>query len=83
MEFPILEELCKHRASKIIYVITHSNPDMDEQDKEEKIDSINEGLQNLTKDIPIYKESQKGGMFNANMDNVAFVNFHRDNKNGF
>ena len=83
MEFPILEELCKHRTSKIIYVITHSNPNMDDQDKEEKIESINEGLQNLTKDTPIFKESKKGGMLNANMDNVAFVNFHRDNKNGF
>ena len=83
IEFPIIEELCKHKSSKIIYVITHSNPNMDEEDKEEKIVNINEGLQNLTKNTPIHKESQKGGMLIASMDNVVFVNFHKDNKNGF
>ena len=83
MEFPMLEEFCKHRSSKIIYVITHSNPNMDEVDKEEKIDNINDGLQNLTKNKSIYNESQPGGMLFATMDNVVFVNFHRDNKNGF
>ena len=81
MELPILEELCNHTSTKIIYVITHSNPNMDELDKEEKINSINEGLQNLTKDSSIFNEAQK--MLKANADNVVFVNFHRDNKNGF
>ena len=83
MELPMLEEFCKHKSSKIIYVITHSNPNMDDQDKEEKIDNINDGLQNITKDTSIYEESQPGGMLIATMDNVAFVNFHKDNKNGF
>ena len=81
MELPILEELCKHTSTKVIYVITHSNPDMDEQDKEDKIDSINDGLQNLTKDSSIFDEAKK--MLKASIDNVVFVNFHRDNKNGF
>ena len=83
MEFPMLEEFCKHRSSKIIYVITHSNPNMDEVDKEEKIDNINDGLQNLTKNTSIYNESQPGGMLIATKDNVVFVNFHRDTKSGF
>ena len=41
LELPILEEVCNHKTSKIIYVITHSNPNMDDQDKEDKIDNIN------------------------------------------
>jgi len=56
---------------------------MDDQDKEEKIDNINNGLRNMTKDTSIYVESQPRGMLIATMDNVAFVNFHKDNKNGF
>ena len=83
LELPILEEVCNHKNSKIIYVITHSNPKMDEQDKEDKIDNINEGLQNVTKNSPIHNETKEKGMLVANIYNVVFVNFHKDNKNGF
>ena len=83
LELPILEEVCNHKTSKVIYVITHSNPNMDEQDKEDKIDNINEGLQNITKNSKIHKETIDKGMLVATTDNVVFVNFHRDNKNGF
>ena len=83
LELPILEEVCNHKNSKIIYVITHSNPNMDEQDKEEKIDNINDGLQNVTKDSEIHNETINKGMLVANKDNVVFVNFHKDIKNGF
>ena len=84
MELPMIEELCNHKSSKIIYVITHSNPKMDEEDKEEKIRNINEGLQNVTKNNSnIYKETELGGLLYASSENVVFVNFHRDNKTGF
>ena len=83
LELPILEEICNHKNSKIIYVVTHSNPNMDEQDKEDKIDNINEGLQNVTIQSPIHKETKNKGMLLASKDNVIFVNFHKDNKNGF
>ena len=33
LELPILEETCKHQKSKVIYVITHSDPNMDEEEK--------------------------------------------------
>ena len=56
LELPILEEVCNHKTSKIIYVITHSNPNMDDQDKEDKIDNINEGLQNITINSKIHNE---------------------------
>ena len=85
LELPILEELCNHPKSKVIYVITHSDPDMDEIDKEDKIRNINVGLQNLTKekDTTIKNAVKKGGMLEATVKNVVFVNFHRDNKTKF
>ena len=85
LELPILEELCNHPKSKVIYVITHSDPDMDEIDKEDKIRNINVGLQNLTKekDTTIINSVKKGGMLEATVKNVVFVNFHRDNKTKF
>ena len=83
LELPILEEVCNHKNTKIIYVVTHSNPNMDDQDKQDKIDNINEGLQNITLNSKIHKETLDKGMLFATFDNVVFVNFHKDNKNGF
>jgi len=83
LELPILEEVCNHKNSKVIYVVTHSKPDMDEIDKEEKIDNINEGLQNITINSKIHNETLENGLLFASFDNVVFVNFHKDNKNGF
>ena len=51
LEYSILEEIYKHPSSKIIYVITQSNPNMDDIDKEEEITRINEGMQGITEDI--------------------------------
>jgi hypothetical protein len=56
---------------------------MDEQDKEDKIDNINEGLQNVTLNSEIHNETIDKGMLVADITNVVFVNFHKDNKNGF
>ena len=83
LELPILEEVCNHKNSKVIYVVTHANPNMDDENKEEKIDNINEGLQNITINSKIHNETLNKGMLFASLDNVVFVNFHKDNKNGF
>ena len=83
LELPILEEVCNHKNSKVIYVVTHSKPDMDETEKEEKIDNINEGLQNITINSKIHNETLENGLLFASFDNVVFVNFHKDNKNGY
>jgi len=80
---PIFEEFCKHKSSKIIYVITHSDPNMDEIDKEDKIRNLSEGLQNLTKNSEIHGQTKVGGMLEPNENNIVFVNFHRDNKTKF
>ena len=50
LELPILEELCNHPKSKVIYVITHSDLNIGEIDKEGKIRNINVDLQNLPKE---------------------------------
>jgi len=83
LELPIFEEFCKHKSSKIIYVITHSDPNMDEIDKEDKIRNLSEGLQNLTKNSEIHRQTKVGGMLEPNENNIVFVNFHRDNKTKF
>ena len=83
LEVPIIEELCKHPTSKVIYVITHSDPEMDEFEKEEKVRSLSAGLQNITKGLSIHSQTKKGGMLEPNINNVVFVNFHRDNKTRF
>ena len=82
MEYPIFEELAKHKTSKLIYVITHSPPNMDDDDKEEYITKINDGIQGITEGKEIYKETQKDGLFLATLNNVIFVNFHKELAHG-
>ena len=83
LELPILEELIKHRSTRIIYVITHSNPNMDDFEKEEEIIKIQEGIQGITKNKDIYNETIEGGILFPSVNNVIFVNFHKDLKTGF
>ena len=74
-EIPILEEIKKHKSSKLIYVITHSCEDMDELDKEVVIDSLKEGLNSIIQD--------EENILEPSQDNVVFVNFHYDSKAKF
>ena len=83
LEKPILEELCNLTSSKIIYVITHSNPQMNDADKGDKISEINEGIQDVLRDTKFFEQTKKGGMLEANQDNTVFVNFHKDKKANF
>ena len=59
-EYPIIEELCQHEDSKIIYVFTHSIPNLDENKKYLKIKNINDDLQNITKNKRISSETEIG-----------------------
>ena len=78
LEAPILEEIVNCKEAKIIFVMTHSNPNMDDEDKIEKIQNINEGLKGVLKNSQIYNQTEPGGFLFANQENVAFVNFHDD-----
>ena len=77
-ESPIIEEIIKYNDSKIIYVITHSEKDEDEE--EEFINKINQGLYGL-KDISEDKKKLVKQMMTASKDNVVFVNFYKEKKN--
>ena len=83
-ELPMIEEIIKHKSSKIIYVITHyqKKEEDDEEEKEFKDDfigKINSGIQEISKDS-INKEIINKYML-ASLDNTIFVDFHRTNYN--
>ena len=73
LEYPIIEEITKHKSSKLIYVITHSKKNIKQKTKAKVFDRINSGIQGITKNKPISTE-----MFKATENNVVFVNFHYD-----
>ena len=53
-ELPMIEEIIKHKSSKIIYVITHYKEEDDEEEekllKDDFINRINTGIQEISKD---------------------------------
>jgi len=82
-ELPMIEEIIKHKSSKIIYVITHYQKKEDDDEKEEKelkndfINRINSGIQEISQ-----KSSNKeiiNKYMLASLDNTIFVDFHRTN----
>ena len=74
LEYKIIQEIIKHKTSNIIYVITHSISNLNDNDKKRKIRNINKGIANLMEKNKI----QNNGMFKATENNVVFVNFHKD-----
>jgi len=74
LEYQIIQEVIKHKTSKIIYVITHSKQNLNDNDKKRKIRNINKGMANLIERNHI----NDNGMFKATDNNVIFVNFHKD-----
>ena len=79
LEYPIFEEIVEHESSKIIYVITHSSPNIQAKIKKKVYDRINSGIQGITKDTQIENKIEK---FKASENNVVFVNFHKNDLNG-
>ena len=76
LELPIFEEIIEHESSKIIYVITHSSPNMQAKIKKKVYDRINSGIQGITQIDNIIDK------FKASENNVVFVNFHKNDING-
>lgn len=80
-ESPIIEEIIKYTESKVIYVVTHSDPDAEEEDRKEFITKINQGIRKqILKVIPEEKKELVINMMTATKDNVVFLNFHNDIK---
>ena len=74
LEAPIIKELMKHKKSKIIFVLTHSQSNMSDNDKKRKIRNINLGIKTVLDDNKIIDN----GMFKTTTNNFVFVNFHKD-----
>ena len=47
IEYLMLDEILKHESSQIIYVLTHSNPNLTGKKKEEIIERINSGIDGI------------------------------------
>lgn len=74
-ESPILEEIKKHKSSKIIYVITHSKNNMASREKKDFIRKMKEGLNAIIKD--------EENILEPTLDNVIFLNFFLDPKTNY
>ena len=74
LEYPIIKEIVKHKTSKIIYVITHSKSNLNDNEKFRKKRNINNGIQNILKKNNI----EDNGMLKATDNNIVYVNFHKD-----
>ena len=63
LEFPMLEEILKHKSSKLIYVITHSPSKLNDKKKDRVIDRINSGLKEIFGNNELNKNNQKSKIF--------------------
>ena len=87
LEYLILDEILEHKSSKIIYVITHSSPNITDRNKKNIIEKINSGieicLEQKEQNSEILENNKnKYELLYASLDNVVFVNFHKDELNG-
>ena len=74
IEYKMIKEITNHKKSKLIYVITHSPSNLNDNNKKMKIRNINVGIQKIIDKYNI----QDNGMLKAIDNNVVFVNFHKD-----
>lgn len=77
LEYPMFEEITKHKSSKLIYVITRSKKNLNDKNKKQICEKINSGLRG-TKNQCILNNME---MIKANDNNVVFVNFRKDEDN--
>ena len=79
LEYQMLEQMTKHKSSKVIYVITRGKQNLSEKNKKKFFEKINSGLQGgATKNEAIKNNID---MLKANDNNVVFVNFRVDEDN--
>ena len=76
LEYSMLEQISKQNNSKLLYVLTHSNKDMD---KDELVDMINIGIKGVLGKHKKGKNDKSEEIFEAmkaNEENCILVNFH-------
>lgn len=83
-EYPVIEEICKIKDAKILYVLTKSKNDIDKNIKNKFAININTSLE------PIYeklkneiKKEKAEKIIKATTENMIFVNYYDDIKTGF
>ena len=90
LEYLMLDEILNNSSSKIIYVITHSNHNLTEEMKTTVIERINSGIKEMfknkkkDKDTIIQEENKNiyEKLF-ASLNNIVFVNFHKDKMHNY
>ena len=78
LEYSMFEQISKQNNSKLLYVLTHSNKDMD---KDELVDMINIGIKGVLEKHKKGKNNKNEEIFRvmrANEDNCILVNFHKN-----
>jgi len=73
LEYSMIEQISKQNNSKLLYVLTHSNKDMD---KDEIIDMINVGIKGVLEKHKNEKNDEIFRAMRANEENCIFENFH-------
>ena len=91
MEIGIFKQIIKHKDTKVIYILTHSNTNVE---KEEIYDMINFGIKSIIMRHKNNKKNKEQEFQNkllyedikksliANKENCIFVNFHKTKKCG-
>lgn len=59
LEYSILDEILEHKSSKIIYVLTHSDEKLEEDDKKRAIESIKTGIRKCEEKAKEKKKKKK------------------------
>ena len=86
LELPMIEEIIKHKSSKIIYVVTHFDyKKEDEDDDDEEINLKEDFIKKINSGIQLISEKSKNNitikqfMYASLNNNTIFVNFHGEN----
>jgi GTP-binding protein EngB required for normal cell division len=81
LETPVIAEIIKNKEARILYVITHSPSNLDEEDQEEYIINLNESIDKLTNsEVLKNNKNLAQKILKATNENIVFVNFRKDVK---
>ena len=68
LEIPMLEEILKHKSSKLIYIITHSPSNLNDKKKDKVINRINSGLKGIFGNTELKNDKMENKIFNNSLD---------------
>ena len=84
LELPMLKEILNHKSSKIIYVITHSHPNLKPKMKNKVLERINSGIKDLFSSNDLNKSKDEINLdFEVILDNKNNNDKNVDNIKSF